>query len=366
LAAREDAVCGRIDGRAMTTYSHSPRGRRRITLTIAILVLASAVVGIHLGSTAHAAASTRSAYGWPVKPFDRQHPVRANFGDPRTIFAGPPNRQTLLHGSGTFQFHFGIDISAPDGSPVYPVVSGRVALVKKDWLAVEASDGRSFGYWHVAPAVKVGAEVQAEATVLGHIEKGFRHVHLTERNNGVPVNPLAPGHLEPYSDHTKPQVGGVYFRRSVTSGDLMPDFLRGRVELIASAYDLPELRVPGAWHDLPVTPALITWQIKDATTHRVVVRKDTAFDVRGAMPSNDRFWTIYARGTHQNMSVFGKHFSYMQPGQYLFRLAPGGLDTRKLRDGVYDLVVTAIDIRGNSSSLVTRFSVHNKPGVLGP
>jgi hypothetical protein len=56
----------------------------------------------------------------------------------------------------------------------------------------------------------------------------------------------------------------------------------------------------------------------------------------------------------------------MQPGRYLFRLAPGGFDTRRLRDSVYDLIVTATDIRGNSSSLVVRFSVHNKPGVLGP
>jgi murein DD-endopeptidase MepM/ murein hydrolase activator NlpD len=353
-----------------TAYSYSSRGHRcRITLTIATVVLASGLAGMHLGSTARAAAATRnSAYGWPVKPFDREHPVRANLGDPRTIFAGPPNQRTLLRGAGTFQFHYGIDISAPDGTPVYPVVSGRVLSVNKDedWLAVDAGQGRTFEYWHIAPVVAVGAQVQEDATVLGRIIKGAGHVHLTERNNGVAVNPLAAGHLGPYSDQTKPRVDAVYFRRSVTSGDSMPDFLRGRVELIASAYDLPQLRVPGAWHDLPVTPALVTWRIEQATTHRVVVRQHTAYDVRRAMPSNNLFWRIYARGTHQNMSVFGKHYSYMQPGQYLFRLAPGGFDTRTLRDSVYDLIVTATDIRGNSSSLAVRFSVHNKPGVLGP
>jgi murein DD-endopeptidase MepM/ murein hydrolase activator NlpD len=321
---------------------------------------------MHLGATARAAATPNSAYGWPVKPFDRQHPVRANFGDPRTIFAGPPNQRTLLAGAGSFQFHFGIDISAPDGTAVYPVVSGRVALAKGDWLAVDAGNGHTFGYWHVAPAVGVGTQVQADVTVLGRIVKGAGHVHLTERDNGRPVNPLAPGHLEPYSDHTKPRVDAVYFRRSVRTGDLMPDFLHGRVELIASAYDLPQLRVPGAWRDLPVTPALLTWRIEQATTRRVVVPEQIAYDVRGAMPSNNLFWRIYARGTHQNMSVFGRHFSYMQPGRYLFRLAPGGFDTRTLRDGVYDLIVTATDIRGNSSSLVARFSVHNMPGVVGP
>jgi Peptidase family M23 len=357
----------------MATYSHNPRGHRcRITLTIATFALASGLAGMHLGSTARAAAATRnSAYGWPVKPFDRPHPVRANLGDPRTVFAGPPNQQTLLHGAGTFQFHYGIDVSAPDGTPVYPVVSGRVLSVtkgsmEKEWLAVDAGDGRTFEYWHVAPVVRVGARVQAGVTVLGRIGKGAGHVHLTERDHGVAVNPLAAGHLEPYSDHTKPQVDAVIFRRSVTSRDLMPDFLRGRVELIASAYDLPQLRVPGAWHDLPVTPALVTWRIEQAATHRMVVRTHSAYDVRRAMPSNDLFWRIYARGTHQNMSVFGKHFSYMQPGRYLFRLAPGGFDTRTLRDSVYELIVTATDIRGNSSSLAVRFSVHNKPGVLGP
>src|SRR5512146_19124 len=160
----------------MTTHSHNSRGRRgRTTLTIAALVLTSGVAGMHLGSTARAAAATRnSAYGWPVKPFDRPRPVRANLGDPRTIFAGPPNQQTLLHGAGTFQFHYGIDVSAPDGTPVYPVVSGRVISVSKDedWLAVDAGQGRTFEYWHIVPVVDVGAQVQEDATVLGRIIKG--------------------------------------------------------------------------------------------------------------------------------------------------------------------------------------------------
>jgi hypothetical protein len=33
-----------------------------------------------------AAASGASAYPWPVKPFDKQHPIRGFFGDPRTVF----------------------------------------------------------------------------------------------------------------------------------------------------------------------------------------------------------------------------------------------------------------------------------------
>jgi hypothetical protein len=60
------------------------------------------------------------------------------------------------------------------------------------------------------------------------------------------------------------------------------------------------------------------------------------------------------------MSVFGKHYSYMQPGVYRFLLTPQGVDTRTMSDGVYELVVTATDIRSNHSSLVQRFSIENR------
>jgi nitrous oxidase accessory protein NosD len=65
------------------------------------------------------------------------------------------------------------------------------------------------------------------------------------------------------------------------------------------------------------------------------------------------------------MSVFGKHYSYMQPGRYLYRISRASLDTTSLKDGIYDLVVTATDIRGNSTHDTLRFTVHNRPGWVG-
>ena len=65
------------------------------------------------------------------------------------------------------------------------------------------------------------------------------------------------------------------------------------------------------------------------------------------------------------MAVFSPHYSYLQGGCYLFKLTPQPFDTRTLRDGVYDLVVTATDIRGNSGSLSQRFTVHNRAGWIG-
>ena len=109
----------------------------------------------------------------------------------------------------------------------------------------------------------------------------------------------------------------------------------------------------------------LEWRIQRADTGKVVVPTRVVYDVRDHLPALGDFWRVYARGTHQNMSVFGKHYSYMQPGVYLFRLSSGGFDTRQLHDSVYELVVTATDIRGNHSSTVQRFSIHNKPGVVG-
>jgi len=62
--------------------------------------------------------SVRPSYGWPVKPFDRQHPVRGNLNDPRNG-----------HGDAK-SFHFGIDVSAPDGTPVYAVEAGQAFITR--------------------------------------------------------------------------------------------------------------------------------------------------------------------------------------------------------------------------------------------
>jgi hypothetical protein len=77
------------------------------------------------------------------------------------------------------------------------------------------------------------------------------------------------------------------------------------------------------------------------------------------VPSNERLWSTFARGTSQNQSVFGSHYSYLQHGRYLFKLGARPFDTRTLRDGVYDLVVTVSDIAGHHTSTRTRFTVDN-------
>lgn len=351
----------------MFTDTHTSSGAQRRTLggtsralAAAALVLAAAAASNHTVTTEAAAGRTpqvAASYNWPVKPFRRAHPVRGNFGDPRTTFKAPATVRGLMTGNGVFAFHFGVDISAPDGTPVYAVRDGVASLRGGRTVRAEHGDGLATEYWHIVPAVRPGQEIEAEKTVLGYVMKGYEHVHFSEFRNGVTVNPLAPGHMGPYRDRTVPSLGGVSFRRG--SSEILPELVSGRIRLLVQAYDMPALRVPGVWNGLPVAPARLTWLVKRATDGRVAVARRESFDVRRTIPSNDAFWSVYARGTRQNMSTFQGRRSWRQPGVYVFALTRDPLDTRKLRNGIYRLVVTAEDIRGNESTTTQTFIVRN-------
>ena len=336
------------------------RGARR-RIAIALCAVATVAAGTAVAvphSEASQEAEVAGAYKWPVKPFDQQHPVRGSFGDPRTIFRAPPTLDGALTGGGDFSIHRGVDISAPNGAPVFPVMSGVVDYVDHEFVRVQSGGGQAFEYWHIRARVSTGDQVEAYATVLGHIMRPSAHVHLTELQNGRPVNPLAAGHLAPYRDDTTPRVTSIGFRHNETRGNLLPNFVSGRVLLVAGAEDDPTIDAPAAWRGLPNTPALLTWEIR-TLRGKFAVPRQVAADFRNRIPSDNQFWRVYARGTYQNMAVFGRHYSYGQRGSYLFKLAPTPFNTRRLRNGPYDLVVTATDIRGNHSSAQQRFAVAN-------
>ena len=75
------------------------------------------------------ATPTRPAYGWPVKPFHRQHPVRGHFGDPR--IGGQPKGSVKT-------VHFGVDVSAPDGTPVYATTDGVPGSTGRSVVTIRA------------------------------------------------------------------------------------------------------------------------------------------------------------------------------------------------------------------------------------
>ena len=349
----------------MTTFTaHTHLRGLRIAVAPLLLaaLIASASSGIH-SEAAHASVKQAGrSYGWPVAPFNRQHPIRGGFGDPRTVYLEPPTHASLMHPVGSFSFHQGVDISAPDGTAVYPVADGTVMSLNADRVFVYSGNGNRFEYWHIAPAVKLGQHVTTDSTVLGHIIRGTGHVHLTEVDGGVVTDPLLPGHLTPYRDTSRPTVTSIELRTGDDGPAQLTNFIRGPVNVVAEAYDTPTVPVPGEWRDMPMTPALITWHV-ETWNGKVKIPETTAWDMRRTIPSNGLFWRYYAKGTFQNMSVFGTHYSWGQPGCFRFRL--GTINTLRLADNVYRLVVTATDVRGYSSSSSMRFSVHNHSGWVG-
>ena len=206
------------------------------------------------------ASTGASAYPWPIKPFHRQHPIRANFGDPRTRFWNTMLTDGL-EGPGLFQFHNGIDIAATEGTPVYPVLSGKASLIDGAAVLVR-SPGHKFQYFHITPAVRNGQHVIAGRTLLGRVIRAANHVHLSEIRGRRIWNPLAAGGIAPYSDRTTPQVDAI-FARPISS--LLPfesQTLCGTVALVVAAHDTPPLAVPGTFAGFPVAPALVTWSLR--------------------------------------------------------------------------------------------------------
>jgi hypothetical protein len=297
-------------------------------------------------------------YHYPVKPFLRQHPIRGFFGDPRTTTVERFGRDRPGM-PGSFSFHNGVDIVAGTGTPVYPVVSGTVQPQGYgDEVIVTTDDGRGFQYFHISPQVHAGEHVVAYRTVLGAVEPGWDHVHLSEIDGFRIHNPVDPGHLEPYRDHTVPAVDAIVFHNE-DGRRANPLALHGRIEIAAAAEDIAPLPVPGAWFGFPVTPALVGWQLKSASG-RTIVPETTVADFRHTEPPNRDFWQVYTAGTYQNFPVFDHHLFWRQPGQYLFRLTRSPLNTTHLRDGRYVVTVNVADVCQNRGSLSEPIVVDNR------
>jgi hypothetical protein len=263
-------------------------------------------------------------YPWPVEPFDRQHPVRAFLGDPR------------IGDGGGSSFHTGIDISVPDGTPVYAVAPGRVSLGGPQNVVV-VTPARNFGYWHVVPAVANGDTVALHG-LLGHVAAGWGHVHFTEhtttpRPQGTYWNPLRRGALTPFADFGAPVVPRIH----------APDPLVALVALTAEALDHPPIAPPPPWEKTPVTPAVLRWRLlhgeQAAVPWRVVADFRVSFRPHVVDGSDTNFARVYASGTRQNHPN--------QPGLFRYRLSRR-LDTRRFTDGAYALEVEAGDVRGNT------------------
>ncbi|MBR0653155.1 M23 family metallopeptidase [Roseomonas terrae] len=97
-------------------------------------------------------------------------------------------------------FHPGVDIRAPNGSPITAARSGRVVFAGRYYayglmVDIEHADGSVARYAHlsrIAPGVAVGAQIGPNGSI-GAVGRTGRttgaHLHIELRVDGRPVNP---------------------------------------------------------------------------------------------------------------------------------------------------------------------------------
>jgi Peptidase family M23 len=289
------------------------------------------------GLVALAVPAAASAYGWPLRPFDRQHAIRGGFDDPR--------EQPKLSGFGwTRQFHFGVDISATAGTPVFAVAPGTVYNYA-DAVAVRQRGGHELSYWHVAPAAREHSYI-ATGQLVGWVRAGWDHVHLAESEHGTYLNPLRPGALTPYADTTVPVVSSIELRRRGSTKAIDPSDVTGTVDVVAVADDPPPIVPHAPWQTAAFVPALIRWRLTGPDG--AILPWQTAVDFRLRCLRPSLFPTVYAPDTRQNrMGV---------TGYYAFWL-DRDLDASAFEPGDYRIDVQATDIRGNTGTGTFAFTI---------
>lgn len=255
--------------------------------------------------------------GWPIRPFHRAHPLRADINEIRP--------------SG---FHRGIDIQARDGVPVYALQAGRA-----DVLAASGDDERvrvgRYVYWHVDLSVSTGAWVSPFRTVLGRTKRGFGHLHLSELGpGGGYLDPLRPGGraLSPWRDADPPVIG----RPRLVGG--------GQVQV--AAFD-PQSTDSRVYYPTPVlSPAALAWRLFDAAG-RPLTPLHWAYRGTRVLPHGLE-WDVFARGASRPGFLCFITSRLCRPDWY-FRLA-GGLTPalpRLARGRRYRLTAYAWDRAGN-------------------
>jgi hypothetical protein len=271
--------------------------------------------------------------GWPVRPFHRAHVLRAGLNELR-----PGN------------LHFGVDVLARDGTPVYAMQGGNAQV-----LASAGPDARvrvgSFEYWHIRPLVGDGQYVRPYADVIGRVLKGAGHVHVSELSGDRYINPLRPGGrvLAPWRDTSRPVLG-------------RPRFLRGGRVLIR-AFD-PVIRRGRRASRTPVLGlAGLAYRLYDERGRRGALR--WAFRGTQHLPNGHRR-SMYAPGSHPAAAKCAALRHPCRPN-WVYRLAGGlapRLDVRPRR--AYRLTAYAYDWAGHRSALDTRVVFVRGQAFLAP
>jgi hypothetical protein len=259
--------------------------------------------------------------GWPLKPFHRQHAIRAGINELR-----PAN------------FHVAVDIEARNFQPVYAIQSGYASIRYPGTGDVNVDVGR-FYYWHIDPTVSNGQYVVAYKTQIGRVLHGFYHVALSEGSTSDYLNPLRPGgSLRPYTDTEPPIIG------------IPRLFADGRV--IVGAFDPQSFIQRGLPHETPVlAPSSLAWRLYDARGRPLT---GLEWAMRGSQNYPPRLKpVIFAPGaSNPGFSCFFTRRRCIP--NWVYWLAGGltqPLPLRGLPRGRYRLTVYAWDWAGNTAAL---------------
>jgi murein DD-endopeptidase MepM/ murein hydrolase activator NlpD len=133
---------------------------------------------------------------WPILG-----PINSGFGE----------REDPVIGMGTGEFHKGVDIGSPDGTPVHSPASGRV--VRAGWgngygreIEIDHGNGISTVYGHLQGWNVVAGESVVKGQVIGFVGHSGRvtgsHLHYEVQVHGTAVNPHR------YLRTTMAQLGG--------------------------------------------------------------------------------------------------------------------------------------------------------------
>jgi hypothetical protein len=302
--------------------------------------------------------------GWPLAPVSAPHTIRGGFNDPR----GPD------------MAHFGVDVSGHDRAAGLAVRAGTIRGIASVGNAVDehfelaSSDGVSrYFYYHVHPSVGDGTSVIAGA-VLGRIEPGVDHVHLSEIVSGCGlVDPRRPtGILRDPEDTELPSIGPLAAYRATTAAyrpfrlDARPgpdpaaavplDGLHGLVDLRARVWDLPR-HATVRWPQQPL-------MVAGARSYLAPLGRPSRHfgSVIGAFDGSrlidpTRVYRVFAHGTYR----INVCFTSKRPCQTVIRLhvASGGFDTRQFANGDYLYCVSAITIRSRVARRCTPVTIRN-------
>ncbi len=271
------------------------------------------------------------AYNWPISPVNQQHNISGTFGEFRHTFS--------IH------YHNGVDIPAPEGTPVYAVLGGEVL-----WMESGFNGGirvGRFAYIHVVPRsdLQLGDHVN-QGEVVGYINEGA-HVHFKDGGgaSSYPVrNPLMPDALQPFDDPWGTNVYRVAFFSHYLDRQMNPDSLWGWVDIVAGALD-----TTGYGQIAQNNGIFAIWyEVLTSDTDSVVVgpHQLVRFEYLPSTPVEEVYYIPWSSNQSHNYIVTNSASKSV-----------GYLNLNRLPGGDYVLAVYATDTRENYDTNFVRIHV---------